>query len=412
MPRPRRSRALSHTARHAASVDPRGPARGVAARTTVAAVLALSTVGRPAGGWAQPAAARGGAAPASAPARAPALDAPTRAAVLAGLFGALEHYYVFPRVARTLRDSLHARDRAGAYATLADPVAFAAAVTRDLRRVGRDLHLELRYSPDPIPVPGPEADTSGPEVEDSATLVRHRAFGDRVNYGFPALTILPGNVGYLKLDGFFDLAVGGGETAAAAMTFVRHTRTLIVDLRENGGGNPNMGVLLSSYLFARPVRLSGFAVRDLRGGPDRITETWTLPAVPGPRYPRPVYVLTSRATISAGEGFAYDLQTRRRAVVVGEVTAGAANPGTERRVHAHFAAFIPFGRAVSLVTGTNWEGVGVRPDLAAPPAEALRVAHRDAVQRALRDEADAREAQRLRAVLADLERAPGTPERP
>lgn len=363
--------------------------------------------------WAQPAAPRVGAAPASAPARtSTSLDAPTRAAVLAGLFGALEHYYIFPLVAQTVRDSLRAQDRAGAYATLVDPIAFAAAVTRDLRRVGRDLHLGIRYSPDPIPMPGPASDTSGPEVEDSATLVRHRAFGDRINYGFPALTILPGNVGYLKLDGFFDLAVGGGETADAAMAFVRHTRALIVDLRENGGGNPNMGVLLSSYLFPQPVHLSDFAVRDLRGGPDCIAQTWTLPAVPGPRYTPPVYVLTSRATISAGEGFAYDLQTRHRAVVVGEVTAGAANPGTDRRVHEHFTAFIPFGRAISPVTGTNWEGTGVQPDLAAPALGALRVAHRDAVQRALRNEADTREAQRLRAVLADLERGPGTPEHP
>ena len=40
---------------------------------------------------------------------------------------------------------------------------------------------------------------------------------------------------------------------------------------------------------------------------------------------------------------------------------------------------VPFGRAINPITGTNWEGTGVAPDIERPQAEALRVAHREAI---------------------------------
>lgn len=323
------------------------------------------------------------------------MDRQTRAAVLHDLFAALDRYYVFPGVAQEIRQNLSDKSRRGNYDALTDPTLFAEAISRDLRQVGRDPHLGISYSATPVP-----ADPVDAEAEDEATLEQHRAFGRRVNFGFSRVEILPGEVGYLKLDGFFDLSAGGTDTAAAAMAFVRHTRALIIDLRENGGGHPSMGVLLLSYFFSNPTHLSDFHRRD----DARVEQNWTAPFVPGAHYTNPVYVLTSRETISAPEGFAYDLQTRRRAVIVGETTAGAANPGYERRIGEHFTAFIPFGRAVSPVTGTNWEGTGVTPDLPATANDALSAAQRAVLQAAIANEGDSRQRDRLRAALTAVER--------
>jgi C-terminal processing protease CtpA/Prc len=86
--------------------------------------------------------------------------------------------------------------------------------------------------------------------------------------------------------------------------------------------------------------------------------------------------LTSNDTFSGGEEFAYVLQQRKRAVIVGERTKGGANPGMVIRITPEFEAFIPMGRAVHPLTGTNWEGVGVQPDIETVGDNDLEVAYR------------------------------------
>jgi C-terminal processing protease CtpA/Prc len=103
---------------------------------------------------------------------------------------------------------------------------------------------------------------------------------------------------------------------------------------------------------------------------------------------RPVYVLTSDQTFSGAEEFAYDIQTQRRGEVVGDTTGGGAHPGGMRRVTEQFGVWVPSGRAVNPVTGTNWEGTGVRPDVPVSADAALRTAHLRALERLLKAEND------------------------
>ena len=92
-------------------------------------------------------------------------------------------------------------------------------------------------------------------------------------------------------------------------------------------------------------------------------------------YPgKPVYVLTSVRTFSGGEEFAYDMQVMKLAELVGETTGGGANPGGTVPLAAGLAMFIPGGRAMNPTTKTNWEGVGVVPDVAVSSENALKVA--------------------------------------
>jgi C-terminal processing protease CtpA/Prc len=262
--------------------------------------------------------------------------------------------------------AIRARVRAGDYDAITNGADFAAALTRDLQGVHADGHLAVHFSADPL------SERAHPASQNPESIERQRRMAQSVNFGFERVDRLPGNVGYIELNGFAD-PQDAAQTAIAAMNLVGHTDALIIDLRYNGGGVPGIGQLISSYLFSgRSVHLHTIHWREN----DRVEQFWTFPHVPGPRYVgKPVYILTSRSTASAPESFAYSLQALERATIVGEQTAGAANPGRSFLINQHFSAFIPVGRAANPITGSNWEGAGITPDITAPASTALQVAH-------------------------------------
>jgi hypothetical protein len=306
-----------------------------------------------------------------------AIDDRLRAEIIDATLDRLRRHYILPDVAQEVAAAVRGRADAGAYAAIVEAEALCAALTADLRELSRDKHVGLLFDPVPRPV------RDGGEPDPAEWAERHEA--SRLdNYGFYRVERLAGNVSYLDLRRFAPPSVGG-ETAVAAMALLAHSSALIVDLRRNGGGHPGMVALLSSYLFdnsnpvADTVHLNTFHWRD-----GREQQSWTLPYVPGRRLGEvPVWVLTSDRTFSGGEEFAYNLQTRRRATVVGETTAGGAHPGMPHRITPHIAVLVPSGRPVSPVTSGNWEGIGVRPDIAVPAAEALARAHAAALRAVL-----------------------------
>lgn len=162
------------------------------------------------------------------------------------------------------------------------------------------------------------------------------------------------------------------------MRTLRYTDALILDMRSNSGGSPDSAALLASYFFDA-ADLPLFEIIPRSGNGRRYaTES---PGLPERNETRPVYVLTAERTFSAGEGLAYILQERHRAEVVGERTAGAANPGRPYPVSARLEVTVPNGQVRTAVTRGNWEGAGVIPDVRATGSDALRVGH----IRALRD---------------------------
>ena len=164
-----------------------------------------------------------------------------------------------------------------------------------------------------------------------------------------------------------------GPTATAAMNFLANVDALIVDLRDNGGGDPKMVAFVSSYLFSTRTHLNDLWTRKTSS----TQEYWTL-EVPGKRLggEKPVYVLTSKRTFSGAEEFTYNLKNLKRATIVGETTGGGAHPVSGHRVDEHFMIGVPFARAINPVSKTNWEGVGVEPDVKVSAADALSTAQK------------------------------------
>jgi retinol-binding protein 3 len=320
------------------------------------------------------------------------INATERSALVEAISQKLSDHYVLPDVASRVGRELRARIRQGRYDRLGSSRRMAETLSKELREAANDAHLGVRFSPEPMSA-GPAAAPTSEQKE------RMRRMAASVNFGFQKVELLEGNVGYMELNGFADIG-DAAETAIAAMNFLANTDALIIDLRYNGGGVPGIAQLISSYLFDRPVQLNAIHWRE----GNRTEQYWTLPHVPGRRYgSKPVYVLLSKQSLSAPESFAYSLQALKRATIVGETTAGGANPGGEFRLNDHFALFVPTGRAINPVTNTNWEGVGIRPDIDVPAKRALRTAHVAALRRLLEAAKSERSRSSLAAVIQEVE---------
>jgi hypothetical protein len=292
------------------------------------------------------------------------LDAVSRGKVIDAISAQLTGYYVYPEVAERMVQAIQDHQRQGYYNAVTNGAQFASLLHADLFAVSKDRHVSVDFNP--VVVPGRRAGGEAPHAPTPADVERHRLRLEHSNCQFTRVEILPRNIGYLKFNQFMDPEVCGA-TVTAAMAFIAHTDAVIVDLRENGGGDPAMVQLIASYFFDHSVRLS-----DLYNRHDgTITQYWTLPFVTGTRILAPLYILTSRHTFSGAEAFSYDMQGLKRATIVGETTGGGAHPVDGMPAGDHFTVGVPFARPINPVTKTDWEGTGVVPDKKMPAAAAL-----------------------------------------
>ena len=241
-------------------------------------------------------------------------------------------------------------------------------VTEDLQQVTSDKHLRLLWSDELQEVGGAEEDE-----EFFADLARSE------NQGIRRVERLIDDIGYIGTTLVAEPA-DAAMMISAAMTLVANTRALILDLRENRGGSTYGMAYWCSYFF--PEGESVHLTDVYRRTTGQTQQFWTLPYVPGQRYlDRPVYVLTGPVTFSGAEDLAYNLKVRNRAMLVGESTRGGAHPTGYYPLTEHITVTVPYARSINPVTGGDWEGVGVAPDLAVPADKALDVAYQHALER-------------------------------
>ena len=283
------------------------------------------------------------------------LDTTTRSHVIEQSLRHLRDAYVFPEVAIAMEEAVRDRIARNEYDRIDSAAAFATKLTADLQAISRDKHLRVLHSRGGA---APQR-RMGSEIDDDS-------------FGFAGVERLPGNVGYIDLRSFSPATLASGK-AAEAMNLIADTDALVIDLRQNGGGDPAMVALLISYLLeGEPIHLNDFVGRD----GNVLQQFWSSKEIPGKRYAgNDVYVLTSGFTFSAAEEFAYNLSNMKRATLVGETTGGGANPVTFFSIDDRFRISVPTGRARNPITMTNWEGTGVTPNIAVPAKLALDTAH-------------------------------------
>jgi hypothetical protein len=289
------------------------------------------------------------------------VDAAERQRVIDQVVRNLEEHYFDRELAHGMADALLAHQKKGEDDATTDGAAFAALLTRQMRDVSHDMHLELVYSQDRLSdhpgAPSPERQAS------------YRRTLEQENCTFETVKMLPHNIGYLKLNSFPDVAICRA-TAVSAMASLNHADAIIFDLRDNRGGYPEMVMLIAAYLFDHPEYM--YSPRE-----SPTENSWTRSPVAGNRLAdKPVYVLTSGTTWSGAEQFCYDLKMLKRATLVGEKTRGGAHAGVFHRIDDHFGMGIPEVKVVNPFSKADWEGVGVEPDVSVTAADALSTAER------------------------------------
>lgn len=322
------------------------------------------------------------------------VDQRVRATTIESAIERLNQHYVFPEIAATVARDLRSRLERGEFDTVTSAETFAQRLTDTLRRETHDAHIEVRYIEKPIPEQAPDQpESSGQQAAEQLQQLR-------LNYGFSGFTRLRGNIGLVDVR-FFGRPPHAARRVAALMALLADTGALIVDLRRCGGGDPETVMHFASYLYDRPTHLNDIYWRD----ENRTEERWTAEAVSGQRFgeSRKLYLLTSRDTFSGCEDLAYALKNNGRATLVGETTGGGAHAGSPHRLGPHFMMFVPSGRPINPITKTDWEGVGVTPDVAVDAKRALDVAHIAALKAMAAVERDARWKQQLLAQVKEME---------
>lgn len=300
-----------------------------------------------------------------------------------------ENYFDAAKAAAIALELRGAVER-GEFRSLTDPRDLAARLSVLLQP--EDGHLSVEWSASDGPV---AASPSASQMDEAARAARW-------NFGFRRVEVLSGNIGLIELSEFADFDAESmwdspaRAAADAALALVERSDALIIDLRDNGGGGGMVSYLLGYFLPP------GLAFSDMRGRTHK-RESRVLERIGGRHRPGvPLYVVVSGRTGSAAEFFAYSLQALQRATVVGERTAGAANPGMTFDAGRGFEVFIPLDAPINRRTGTNWEGVGVRPDVAVEAPRAVTRAHIAALERVLQGNLTEAEARDVRWSLAAM----------
>lgn len=290
------------------------------------------------------------------------LPADQRRRVINRVIAELKAHYVDPAKARAAAEALMKRQARGDYNAASNGPALASSLTSDIREATGDMHLIVVFSADPIPSPSGAAPSA-------IVLEEYRARLIRQNCDVSAARTLDGNVGYLKIDSFPEPSICHDQLESV-MKRLNGSDALIVDLRDNRGGTPEMVAYIAAWLIDGPQAWYN-PREDARNGSPQLA-----PVSESRLTNKPVYVLTSARTISAAEQFCYNLKMLHRVTIVGETTAGSAHIGAFHRVDDHFGIGIPETPISNPYAAPDWEGKGVAPDVAVPEAEALQTAEK------------------------------------
>lgn len=273
-----------------------------------------------------------------------------------------EEKYVISEVGEKCAKDIISALQSNVYDTLTDAKEFAKKLTADLQKMTGDRHIKFRLI---------EASDIGENQEGSLHHpVRLFRLMQKEHVGFTRFDWLEGEIGYLEIRRFYNPSEAK-EMVISAMNFVAGANAIIIDLRDNQGGAGELLPFFCSHFFEKSTQLSSYYSRE----EDFTQEFWTYDNFTDKRFiDVPLFILTSKNTFSAAEMFAYDLKMRQRAILIGDSTGGGAHSVDLFKVDHRFEIYISTSRAINPVTGSNWEGIGVIPDILVPSEVALDTA--------------------------------------
>jgi len=216
-----------------------------------------------------------------------------------------------------------------------------------LRRTSQDGYIEL--------LPKEQAFVLGDNTE-------YQYQQRKSNFAFEHARLLEGNIGYIKINHFFQ-NIEAEAVAEKAFDNLKETDALIIDIREAADGSFEFAQYLMSYFIEPNTLLS--EMRYQRN--EQQFDMYSLKGIGNSNFKRnlPVYILTSAFVTSAGEFFSYTMQQLNKAVIVGEPTMGVASWSQNMAINDEILITLPVAIPINPITHTNWEETGVIPDFEA-----------------------------------------------
>lgn len=261
----------------------------------------------------------------------------------------LQENYVFPDQAELIISHLNKSLKEGKFKKYELLDSFAIALTKEIRVVNNDKHLGVWTAFTPVK-------EQGDLNNDYQSYLKKYADIRKQANGFKEVKIIDGNIGYLNINFFL---AETNKTIDAYMHLLANTDAVIIDLQNNGGGNPKTVNYLCSYFLESNLLINTLYFRQGNRKDEVITHE-----VNGKKMiDVPLFIIIGPKSFSGAEEFSYNMQSQKRATLVGGITGGAANPGDVFKINSDLEIYIPTGTGTNPITKTNWEGTGVIPEI-------------------------------------------------
>lgn len=277
---------------------------------------------------------------------------------------ALKKSYVLKEKAEDINKALISNQKAGKYNSFKEPNRLAKELLNDINSIYYDGHFKIQFLPH---LRGNLNLKQTPEDKNIDRVTEIQFLKDN-NFMLKRIEILPGNIGYFRFDEFTAHTEEAIPIMNAAFKFLSNTKALIIDLRNNGGGNSNTVNQFQNYLFDKKTLITNTISRTFNHAIPTFTDTTKTN---GLHLKMPVYILISTFTASGAEMFSYNLQSLNRAKIVGDKTRGIVHLTNSFYLGNGFLMNIPFAYSVNPYTNIDIEGIGIKPDLEVKSEKAL-----------------------------------------
>lgn len=277
--------------------------------------------------------------------------------IVAKVISILKVKYIFPEMVPLIQKTINEKLEKGQYSKFVTAEEFLKNLNADLETLSNDRHVNVFFDPVMVKqIQISEMDTSSVVPMSPAYLARAKF----ENFMIRDVERLDGNVGYFKFNKFLELQIAK-PALVSAMELLTHSSAIIIDLRQNGGGFAQTTEFLLNYFLPDSTVIGSFTSKL-----DNTTKELFISRDPSvKKFPADVsvYILTSKRTSSAAEAFAYTLQAFKRATIIGDTTNGEANPGYRFALNPEMYLMVPTSINTNAITKTNWQGIGVIPDI-------------------------------------------------